>query len=77
MVYETTLSISQCMINLRLIHEDFGTNIHNIAVFEIIVANILNMIPTATRNWYEPSTIRNLRYDNNLLMNGLDKNKYG
>ena len=56
MVYDATLSESQRVMRWRLILEEFGPNIHNIAGFDNIVADTLSRLPSTPSNKNEPCT---------------------
>ena len=56
LVYAATLSESQRLMRWRLIIEEFGPNIQNIAGVDNIVSDTLNRFPFTPSDKYEPCT---------------------
>ena len=56
MVYVTTLSESQRVMQWRLILEEFGPNIQHISVVHNIVSDTLSRLPSTPSNKYNPCT---------------------
>ena len=64
MVYASTLSEYQSVVNRILSIEKFQTNIHHIVGVEKMVSDMIIRIPSATSNQVDTSSSRSICHEN-------------